>query len=112
MDTAVRPRHAAIRPAARHAGFPEHPSGHGCIGGAIVGTLQHFFGTDKIAFSAFSNRTRTTRSYQRFSQALKETSTRACGAASTSEPLTSGAALGTKVAHWLAKHYFQPVLVR
>ena len=42
-------------------GFPEHPSGHGCISGAIVHTLQDFFGTDKIAFSAFSNRTRTTR---------------------------------------------------
>src|SRR3954452_7831294 len=43
-------------------GFPEHPSGHGCISGAIVHTLQDFFGTDRIAFSAFSNRTRTTRS--------------------------------------------------
>jgi len=53
-------------------GFPEHPSGHGCISGAIVHTLQDFFGTDKIAFSAFSNRTRTTRSYDRFSDALKE----------------------------------------
>ena len=53
-------------------GFPEHPSGHGCISGAIVRTLQDFFGTDKIAFSAFSNRTRTTRSYERLSQALKE----------------------------------------
>jgi hypothetical protein len=53
-------------------GFPDHPAGHGCISGAIVRTLEGFFGTDKIAFSAVSNRTRTTRSYDRFSQALKE----------------------------------------
>ena len=51
-------------------GFPEHPSGHGCISGAIVHTLQDFFGTDKIAFSAFSNKSCTTRSFDRFSDAL------------------------------------------
>jgi len=48
-------------------GFPDHPAGHGCISGAIVRALQNYFGTDKITFSAFSTRTRTTRSYDRFS---------------------------------------------
>ena len=94
-------------------GFPEHPSGHGCISGAIVRSLQHFFGTDKITFNAFSNRTRTTRRYQRFSQALHEIiDARVWSGIHFRTADLQGAALGTKVAHWLAKHYFQPVLVR
>ena len=89
-------------------GFPEHPSGHGCISGAIVHTLQDFFGTDKIAFSAFSNRTRTTRSYDRFSDALKEViDARVWGGIHFRTADVQGAVLGKKVAHWLAKHYFQ-----
>ena len=87
-------------------GFPEHPSGHGCISGAIVHTLQDFFGTDKIAFS---NRTRTTRSYDRFSDALKEViDARVWGGIHFRTADVQGAVLGKKVAHWLAKHYFQP----
>ena len=34
--------------------------------------MQQFFGSDKISFSAFSLRTRTTRSFERLSDALKE----------------------------------------
>ena len=29
-------------------GFPDHPSGHTCISGAIAYTLKAFFGTDKV----------------------------------------------------------------
>ena len=47
--------------------FPDHPAGHGCISGAIVRVLRDFFGTDKVGFSAFSNRTRTTRTFDRLS---------------------------------------------
>jgi hypothetical protein len=90
-------------------GFPDHPAGHGCISGAIVNTLQGFFGTDKVAFSAFSNRTRTTRSYDRLSQALKEIiDARVWGGIHFRTADVQGAVLGDKVAHWLAKHYFQP----
>ena len=91
-------------------GFPDHPAGHGCISGAIVNTLQGFFGTDKVAFSAFSNRTRTTRSYDRLSQALKEViDARVWGGIHFRAADVQGAVLGKKVAHWLRKHYFQPV---
>ena len=91
-------------------GFPDHPAGHGCISGAIVHTLQRFFGADKIAFSAVSNRTRTTRSYDRFSQALHEIiNARVWSGIHFRTADLQGAALGKKVAHWLAKHYFQPV---
>jgi hypothetical protein len=37
-------------------GFPDHPSGHGCVSGAIVRTLRSFFGTNKVAFTAVSNK--------------------------------------------------------
>jgi PAP2 superfamily len=90
-------------------GFPDHPAGHGCISGAIVRALRNFFGTDKIAFSAFSTRTRTTRSYDRFSEALKEIiDARVWGGIHFRTADVQGAVLGKKVAHWLAKHHLQP----
>jgi hypothetical protein len=90
--------------------FPEHPAGHGCVSGAIVRTLQRFFGTDKIVFSAFSNRTRTTRRYERFSDALKEViDSRVWGGIHFRAADVQGAVLGHKVAHRLEHHYFQPV---
>jgi hypothetical protein len=51
--------------------FPEHPSGHTCGSGAIVASLQNFFGTDKIAFTAFSNGSGTWRSYTGVSETIK-----------------------------------------
>jgi hypothetical protein len=64
--------------------FPDHPSGHTCNTGAFVYTLQNFFGTDRIAFSAFSNKSCTWRSFERFSDALKEVIDARVGPASTS----------------------------
>ena len=89
--------------------FPDHPAGHGCVSGAIVRTLQNFFGTNKIAFSASSNRTRTTRSFDRFSDALNEViDARVWGGIHFRTADVQGAVLGKKVAHWLEKHYLQP----
>jgi hypothetical protein len=91
-------------------GFPDHPAGHGCVSGAIVRTLQNYLGTDKITFSAFSNRTRTVRNFDRFSEALKEIiDARVWGGIHFRAADVHGAVLGKKVAHWLRKHYFQPV---
>jgi hypothetical protein len=90
--------------------FPDHPSGHSCTSSAIVHTLQNFFGTDKIAFSAFSNKSCTTRSFDRFSDALKEIiDARVWGGIHFRTADTQGAALGNKVAHYMKQHYFQPV---
>jgi hypothetical protein len=75
-----------------------------------VHTLQNFFGTDKIAFSAFSNKSGTTRSFDRFSDALKELiDARVWSGIHFRTADTQGAVLGNKVAHYLEKHYFQPV---
>jgi hypothetical protein len=90
--------------------FPDHPSAHSCGSSAIVHTLQDFFGTDKIAFSAFSARTRTWRSFDRLSDALKEViDARVWGGIHFRTADMQGAVLGTKVAHYLSQHYFQPL---
>src|SRR5438093_3161128 len=90
--------------------FPDHPSGHACATAAFVNTLQNFFGTDKIGFSAFSNKSCTTRSFERFSDALKEVvDARVWAGIHFRTADTQGAVLGNKVAHYLKKHAFQPV---
>ncbi len=89
--------------------FPDHPSGHACGTSAFVHTLQNFFGTDKIAFSAFSNKSGTTRSFDRFSDVLKEViDARVWGGIHFRTADTQGSVLGHKVAHYLEKNYFQP----
>jgi hypothetical protein len=90
--------------------FPDHPSGHLCLSGAIVNTLQAFFGTDKIAFSAFSNNSGTTRHFSRFSGALKEVlDARVWGGIHFRTADVQGSVIGLKVSHYLVKHFFAPV---
>jgi hypothetical protein len=90
--------------------FPDHPSGHCCATSAIVHTLQNFFGADKIGFSAFSNKSCTTRSFERFSDALNEViDARVWAGIHFRTADVQGSVLGKKVAHYLEKHYFQPV---
>ncbi len=88
--------------------FPEHPSGHTCISGAVVETLQNFFGTDKVAFSTFSTFSGTTRSFERFSHAIKEIiDARVWAGIHFRTADVQGHVIGKKIAHWLDKHYFQ-----
>ena len=90
--------------------FPEHPSGHTCISGAVVETLQDFFGTDKIAFGTFSGFSNSTRSFERFSEAIKEIiDARVWAGIHFRTADVQGAVLGKKVARYLREHYFQPV---
>ena len=90
--------------------FPDHPSGHSCVSGAIVNTLQAFFGTDKIAFSAFSNNSHTTRSFARLSLALKEVlDARVWAGIHFRTADIQGSVIGLKVSHYLVKHYFAPL---
>src|SRR5881398_543767 len=90
--------------------FPDHPSGHACNTGAFVHTLQNFFGTDKIAVTGFSNKSCTTRSFERFSDMLSEViDARVWAGIHFRTADTQGAVLGKKVAQYLKKHYFQPL---
>ena len=90
--------------------FPDHPSGHASTTSAIVHTLKNFFGTDRIGFSAFSNKSCTTRSFDRFSDALEEViDARVWSGIHFRTADEQGARLGKKVAHYLKAHYFKPV---
>ena len=95
-------------------GFPDHPSGHTCISGATVHALKAFFGTDKVPFTAQSNKCSPApcppRSFDRFSRALKEIiGARIWSGIHFRTADVQGAVLGKKVAHQLKKHYFQPL---
>jgi hypothetical protein len=95
-------------------GFPDHPAGHTCISSATTHALQAFFGTDKVSFTVTSNKCSPApcpaRSFDRFSAALKEIiDARVWGGIHFRTADVQGSVLGTKVAHYLEKHYFQPV---
>jgi hypothetical protein len=93
-------------------GFPDHPAGHTCVSGATVHALQAFFGTDKVPFTAASNKCSPApcppRSFDRFSDALKEIiDARVWGGIHFRTADVQGAILGKKVVHYMEKHYFQ-----
>ncbi len=94
-------------------GFPDHPAGHTCVSGAIVRTLQSFFSTDRVPFTATSNKCLPApcpaRGFDRFSDALKEIiDARVWGGIHFRTADVQGAVLGKKVAHYMDRHYFQP----
>jgi hypothetical protein len=95
-------------------GFPDHPSGHACVSGAIVHALRAFFGTDKVAFTAESNKCLPApcppRTFRRFSGALKEViDARVWSGIHFRTADVQGAELGKEVVRWLQSHYFRPV---
>jgi hypothetical protein len=95
--------------------FPDHPSGHGCASGATLDTFADFFGTDKVEVTLVSGRSLDgvpipPRHFDRFSQVLKEIiDARVWGGIHFRTADVQGAVIGKKVAHYLRKHYFQPV---
>jgi hypothetical protein len=91
--------------------FPDHPSGHGCVSGAVFRTFREFFGTDRIAFDLYSGRfPNQPRHFDRFSLALKEViDARVWGGIHFRTADATGATIGKKVAFWLQKHYFAPL---
>ncbi len=92
--------------------FPEHPSGHTCISGAVVRTLQRFFGTDEVPFTAtgtLAGVTRT-RSFNRFSVAIREIiDARVWAGFHFRTADVQGKVIGNKVAHALVKNHFYEV---
>jgi hypothetical protein len=92
-------------------GFPDHPSGHGCVSGATVKALRAFFGTDEVPFTVVSNKCSPApcpaRSFDRFSDALKEIiDVRVWSGIHFRTADVQGAMLGKKVARYMVNHYF------
>jgi hypothetical protein len=93
------------------APYPDHPSGHLSLDGAVLEVLQMFFGTDKIPFDVTSTRfPNEPRHYDRFSHALKEIiGARIWAGLHYRTADVQAQILGRKVVHYMSKHYFQPV---
>lgn len=91
--------------------FPDHPSGHGCLSGAVLNTARDFFGTDRVAFDVNSGRfPGQPRQFERFSDAIDEIiDARVWGGIHFRTADEQGAFIGKQVAHWIDHHYFQPV---
>jgi hypothetical protein len=91
--------------------FPDHPSGHGCVSGAVFRVFREVFGTDKIAFDLYSTRFPTQpRHFDRFSLALQEiVNARVWGGIHFRTADVQGVRIGKEVGFWLQKHYFTPL---
>jgi hypothetical protein len=94
--------------------FPEHPSGHGCLSGAVLDTFAEFF-DDKTSFDVISARTLDNvpippRHFDRFSQATDEIiEARIWGGIHFRTADEQGTVIGKQVAHYVKKHYFRAV---
>jgi hypothetical protein len=88
--------------------YPEHPSGLVGVVTAMGETLEDFFGTDRIAFSATSmNPPMSTRSFGSFSQAIEEVvDARVWSGIHFRNAEEDSARIGKQVAHWRDHYYF------
>jgi hypothetical protein len=88
--------------------YPEHPSGHLGLSGSIVATLRQFFHTDEMAWTD-TNNAGLTRSFTRFSQAIKEIiDARVWSGIHFRIADQQGARIGRQVARWRQRHFFRP----
>ena len=117
-DPSWEPLFAAATPTTPPLGtppFPDHPSGHGCLSGAVLQTMADFFGRDRVVFSVASGRSLSgapipPRRFERFSQARTEViDARVWGGIHFRTADRQGAVLGRKVAKYVRKNYFRPV---
>jgi hypothetical protein len=91
--------------------FPEHPSGHACIGAALAGATAQALGTDRVSFALRSPATGDVRRYTRLSQVVDEVGmARIYAGAHFRSASTQGAAIGRGVvARLTAGGHFAPV---
>jgi hypothetical protein len=52
--------------------YPDHPSGWNAYAGAIISSMQEYFGTDEMAYTVASPNVEEPRSYTSFSDGLKD----------------------------------------
>jgi hypothetical protein len=89
--------------------YPEYPSGHSGLSGAMVETLQDFFGTDRIAWTD-TNNGGFTRSFTRLSDAIEEViHARVWSGIHFTTADEDGARIAKEVAQERKQHYFRPI---
>jgi hypothetical protein len=93
--------------------YPEHPSGYNCVTGAFMHTADAFFGKKPMSFSVVrkvSGVPDVTRNYNQFTDVVDDTiDARIYQGIHFRASDVQGAGIGKDVAHWLDKHFFQPV---
>jgi len=93
--------------------FPEYPSGHADVSGAVSHVLRLFFGTDELTFQMTTTNAlapQKTRTFTRFSQAEQEViNARVYVGIHYRNSDTTARAQGRRVSKWVFKHYFRPV---
>jgi hypothetical protein len=93
--------------------FPEYPSGHADVSGAVSHMLRLFFGSDELTFQMTTTNalaSQKTRTYTRFSQAEQEViNARVYVGIHYRNSDTTARAQGVRVANWVFKHSLRPV---
>jgi hypothetical protein len=90
--------------------YPEHPSGYNCFTGSMMRTAREFFGTDHMAITLASPTAAAPRTYDRFSDVVRDTiDARIYLGIHFRTPDVQGAWIGRNVAQWIDRHYFEPV---
>ncbi|HEV3447643.1 MAG TPA: vanadium-dependent haloperoxidase [Gemmataceae bacterium] len=93
--------------------FPEYPSGHADISGAVSHMLQLFFRSDVLSFQMTTTNAlalQKTRTFTRLSQAEQEVvDARAYSGIHYRHSDTTARAQGRRVANWVFRHYFRPI---
>jgi hypothetical protein len=88
--------------------YPDHPSGLSGVASAMFESLEDFFRTDRIAFTATSMSSGTTRGFARFSQATEEVvDARVWSGIHFRNADEDGARIGKEVARWRDRHFFE-----
>ena len=109
-DTAVDP---LWQPLINTPNFPEYPSGHAAISGAISHALRLFFDSDEIKFQMTTTNPmalQKTRMFTRLSQAEDEVvNARVYVGIHYRNSDRAARAQGVRVSNWIFKHYFRPV---
>jgi hypothetical protein len=92
--------------------FPEYPSGHADVSGAVSHMLRLFFGSDELTFQMTTTNAlapQKTRTFTRFSQAEQEViNARVYVGIHYRNSDTTARAQGRRVSNWVFKHYFRP----
>lgn len=92
--------------------FPEYPSGHASISGAVSRMLTLFFGTDELNFqmtTTNANAPQKTRFFTRFSQAEEEViDARVYVGIHYRNSDRAARTQGLRVANWVFKNYLRP----
>ena len=109
-DTEVDPE---WQPLINTPNFPEYPSGHAAISGAISHVLRLFFHSDVLSFQMTTTNAmalQKTRTFTRLSQAEQEVvDARVYVGIHYRNSDTTARAQGRRVSNWVFKHYFRPL---